>query len=115
MIDIKGYDELDKQISENKDKIMLLYFGTSWCGPCQQLKDKIKYQQDEIKDIYVLYIDCDLEENEEISSDYKVVSLPTQIFVHLDKNRVVNDHIIEGYDWIKLVMTYNKIIENNNN
>jgi|UniRef100_A0A6C0IV23 thiol-disulfide isomerase/thioredoxin len=115
MIDIKGYDDLNNQIFENKDKVLLLYFGTSWCGPCQQLKDKIKHQQDEIKNICVLYIDCDLEENEEISSDYNISSLPTQIFVHLDKNRVVNDDMIEGYDWIKLVMTYNKIIENKNN
>ena len=115
MIDIKGYDELNNQIFEYKEKVLLLYFGTSWCGPCQQLKEKMKCQQDEINDIYVLYIDCDLEENEEISSDWNVVSLPTQIFVHLDGNSVVKDDIIEGYDWIKLVMTYNKIIENKNN
>lgn len=121
MIDVKGYDELNESILENKDKILLLYFGASWCGPCQMLKEKIKNNKDQIEDIFVLHIDCDLEENEDIVSDWKVESLPTQIFVHLEGDSVVKDDRIEGFDWIKLVMTYNniieanKIIENNSN
>ena len=44
MIEIRGYDELNKKLWENKDsdQVMMLYFGTSWCGPCKKLKEKIK-------------------------------------------------------------------------
>lgn len=115
MIEVVGYEQLNKILWENKDtdNIMMLYFGTSWCGPCQKLKDKMKNQKEEIEKVIVLYLDCDLEENEQIVDDWKIDSLPTQIFVHIEDKNVVKDERIEGYDWIKLVMTYNKIIEKN--
>ena len=117
MIEIKGYEELNKQLWENKDsdQVMMLYFGTSWCGPCKKLKEKIHEEKEELQKILCIYIDCDEEENEQICEDWKVESLPTQIFVHLDNNHVVKDDKIEGYDWIRLVMLYNKIIENKSN
>ncbi len=115
MIEVVGYEQLDKILWENKDtdNIIMLYFGTSWCGPCQKLKDKMNTQKEEIEKVIVLYLDCDLEENEQIVDDWKIDSLPTQIFVHIEDKNVVKDERIEGYDWIKLVMTYNKIIEKN--
>ena len=115
MIDINGYEELNSEIWENKDKIILLYFGASWCGPCQMLKNKISENEKEIDKMHVIHIDCDMEENEDILQDWSVAALPTQIFVHLEGNNVVKDDKIEGFDWIKLLMTYQKIIENKNN
>lgn len=112
MIDAIGYDELNKIIWENKDKIVILYFGTSWCGPCKMLKDKIDNEKDNITESVIIHIDCDEQENEDILNDWNVKALPTQIFVHLDGKNVVKDDIIEGFDWIKFLMTYNKIIEN---
>jgi len=113
MIEVKGYEELNKILWENKDKdiLTMLYFGTSWCGPCQKLKEKIKEERDEILKLFCLYIDCDLEENEKIVEDWKIESLPTQIFIHLEDKNVVKDERIEGFDWIKLIMTYNEISE----
>ena len=32
--------------------------------------------------------------------------------MHLEDKDVIKDERIEGFDWIKLVMAYNKIIEN---
>tara|TARA_B100000161_G_scaffold261990_1_gene231135 strand:- start:924 stop:1337 length:414 start_codon:yes stop_codon:yes gene_type:complete len=123
MIDIIGYDDLNKKLWENKDsdKIMMLYFGTSWCGPCKKLKERIKEltnmsnngsTDNELEKLLCFHIDCDEEENEKICEDWKIEALPTQIFVHIVDNNVVKDERIEGYDWIKLIMSYNKIIEN---
>ena len=53
----------------------------------------------------------ELEDNEEICQDWQVSALPTLIFVHLEDEEVVKDYKIEGYDWMQLIMTYNKIIE----
>ena len=115
MIEVLGYDEVNKQIWENKDKPIVLYFGTSWCGPCKQLKDKINAEKESLKDLILLYIDCDEQDNEDIVNDWDISSLPTQIFVTLQGENVVKNSKIEGYDWIKFQMEYNKIIENKSN
>lgn len=117
MIDIIGYEQLNKILWNEKDSdnIIILYFGTSWCGPCKKLKDRIESEKKEVPLLKVLYLDCDAYENEQIVEDYKIESLPTQIFVHLEDKNVVKDHKIEGFDWIGLIFAYNEIIEKRNN
>jgi len=112
MIEALGYDEVDKIIWENKDKIIILYFGASWCGPCQMLKEKIDDEKDKLTNTIVIHIDCDEQENEDLVNDWEVKALPTQIFVHLEDTKVIKDDKIEGFDWIKFLMSHQKIIEN---
>lgn len=114
MIYIKGYQELNNLLWENKEKKIMLYFGATWCGPCMQLKKKINDEKEKLKELLVIYIDCDESENEEILKDWNVKALPTQVFVFLNGDKVIKNDIIEGYDWIKLLMVYNKIIEKKN-
>lgn len=117
MLEVKGYDQLNEVLWNNKDNgnILMLYFGASWCGPCQKLKEKFSEEKESIPLLLPIHLDCDDEENEKIVEDWKIDSLPTQIFVHLENNSVVKDNRIEGYDWIQLKMTYDKIIENKSN
>ena len=110
MISILGIDELDEFIINNPDKILLLYFGAKRCSPCNILKDRInKESETEMPNLLISYIDVDLSENDEIADMYDVKMLPTQIFVKLKKDKVKVIDKIDGYDWTKLVMVYNKI------
>jgi len=83
MITIVGKDNLEDFIwqSHKENKITVIYFGAIWCGPCQMLKDKInsKEAKSEMPNLSICYIDIDEEENEELSEQYKVKSLPLQI------------------------------------
>ena len=112
MISILGIEQLDEFIINNTDKILLLYFGANRCKPCNMLKEKInKESETEMPNLLVCYIDVDLKENDEIIDIYQINILPTQIFVKL-KNDKINVKIIDridGYDWIKLILLYNKI------
>jgi hypothetical protein len=56
--------------------------------------------------LVVAYIDVDDEENNNLVNRYKVESLPTQIFIKLDKNKVIPHSRIEGYDFNKLKLEY---------
>lgn len=116
MIDIIGYDQLNKILWEEKDSenIIMLYFGASWCGPCKRLKEKLENEKEEIPRLKVLHLDCDVEDNELIVEDWNIESLPTQIFVHVEDKNVVKDERIEGFDWIKLIFSYKEIIEKRN-
>ena len=112
---ILGVEQLDEFIINNKNKLLMLYFSINGCLPCKILKNRILKEGDEqLKDLLVCYIDVGIPENSEIVEMYKdeVKILPTQIFVKLkDDNVTIIDKIV-GYDWIKLIMTYNKLVKN---
>jgi len=113
MIIINNLDELDNFILENETNIIMIYFGATWCGPCNRLKDRIN--NDETKEIMprlvVGYIDIDNEDTAKICNSYKVHSLPTIVFIKLEDLKVQIIDRVDGYDWIKIVMIYNQIIE----
>jgi len=112
MNSISGIEQLDEFIINNKDKILLLYFGAQRCAPCNILKERIiKESPNNMPKLLVCYIDVDLQENNDSADLYDVKILPTQIFVKLKKDKVTVKIIdrIDGYDWIKLIMLYNKI------
>ena len=79
MKEIKGND-----ISFLKDKqcYLFFYFTASWCGPCKRIKpliEKISDGADETKlEVYMI----DIDENEELSEELKIRSVPTFYLFH---------------------------------
>ena len=110
MHEVTSFDDLDNFIINNNNQIILLYFGAIWCGPCKLLKIKLSEKEtiDRMPLLQVCYIDID--ENEDISSKYKIKSLPTQIFIRLSNNKVKIVSKIEGYDYTKLLLEYDQYI-----
>jgi thiol-disulfide isomerase/thioredoxin len=107
---ISGIEELDEFIIDNynNDLVVLLYFGAKWCGPCKQLKNRLD-EQDTIKimpKLVVGYLDVDDDENSSFVKKYKIDSLPTQIYIKLNENKVIEISRIEGYDFTKLKLNY---------
>ncbi len=110
MISILGINQLDEFIINNNGKILLLYFGAKRCAPCNNMKERLNNESStEMPNLLVAYIDIDLSENDEIADMYDVKILPTQVFVKLKRDNVKIIDKIDGYDWIKLIMIYNKI------
>ena len=58
----------------NSDKIVLADFNAQWCGPCKMLKPIIDSIADERKDVKVVSIDID--EEDELAEKYEVFSIP---------------------------------------
>ena len=112
MHEIETIEELDDFIINNKDYIIMLYFGATWCGPCKSLKAKLCEEEtvERLSLLKVVYIDID--NAEEIASMYKIKSLPTQIFVKLYNNKVKVVSKIEGYDYTKLLLEYDNYVDN---
>ena len=106
MIKINSITELDEFILNNQNKIIMLYFGALWCGPCKKLKEKLNNEINMPKLVYC-YIDVDIETNLEISKIYNISVLPTTIFVKLDNLSVKIIDRIDGYDYTKLLFIYN--------
>ncbi len=114
MINISGVSELDSFIIENSEeqKVLLLYFGASWCGPCKTLKKKLQEKDsvDLMPKLVVAHLDVDDESNAKLCKKYKIESLPTQVFVTLDDTKVRQFAKIEGYDFTRLKMEYDRYV-----
>ncbi|CAF5019025.1 unnamed protein product, partial [Rotaria sp. Silwood1] len=51
-----------------------------WCGPCVRIAPKIEdWSTGDFKD--VLFLKCDVDQVEELSTEYKVEAMPTFVFI----------------------------------
>jgi len=57
----------------------LLTFFATWCGPCRLIAPILEQISEQNKNVVVLKVDVD--ENEELTADYGVSSMPTFIFI----------------------------------
>lgn len=114
MIDIVGKEQLEEFIWENTNnkKVVVIYFGADWCGPCQVLKKKIACDESKeaMPELVVGHLDIDNEQNEAASQTFGIKSLPTQIFVTLKGTQIVEIKRIIGLDWTNFISTYGDII-----
>lgn len=112
--DINGFEELNKFIwtAHKEGKLVLLYFGAEWCGPCKRLKDKINSSlETDMPNLVVAHLDSDESENQELCQKYGVRSLPTQIFVKLEDIDIITISSVTGFNWDKLCAQYKQIVQ----
>ena len=110
MIDIIGIEDLDNFIIEAsaQNKVIMLYYGASWCGPCKQLKKRLSEPDSKtmMPNLVVAHLDVDEELNSKLVKRYKVSALPTQILITLSNDKIIEVSRIEGYDFTKLKLDY---------
>ncbi len=113
MYDIVGKEQLEEFIWENKDKVIVVYFGAEWCGPCKKLKQKLDTDETllQMPNLVVGHLDVDEDENNKLAEMYQASSIPLQVFVELKGTQIVELDRVIGYDWYKFKSAYDKIME----
>jgi thioredoxin 1 len=76
---VKTKEEFDKL--NKSDKLLLVKFGASWCGPCKQIKPHLQKLSEEMKDIIVVDIDVDDAQDSDWDWASEVENLPTFRFI----------------------------------
>uniref|UniRef100_T1J1M0 Thioredoxin n=1 Tax=Strigamia maritima TaxID=126957 RepID=T1J1M0_STRMM len=80
---IKSIDDFRSKLADAGDKLVVIDFSASWCGPCKQIKPKLEEMAKEHQEVLFMYVDVD--EFEEISSEYDIKCMPTFVFVKCGK------------------------------
>lgn len=89
----------DETISANK--VVLVDFWATWCGPCRMLAPVLDQVVAEVPDVCIAKVDVD--ENQELAQRFNVASIPT--LVYFKNGKVVEmSQGLTGKDAIKAVL-----------
>ena len=80
----------------------VLDFYADWCGPCQMLKPILDEVEKEHPDVEFVKINID--EQQEMAEKYKVMSIPTLVFLDDD------DKIVETFVGMKSKQDIEKVL-----
>jgi thioredoxin 1 len=83
-----NFDEYNNEVLTS-DKLVLIDFFATWCGPCKMLAPVIEQVSGENADVMVVKVDVD--KNPELAVLYKVASIPTLVF--LKEGKLVKEHV----------------------
>lgn len=75
---------VDNDITVCKDKEchILFYFTAKWCGPCQRIKPLLQKISDGVDSVKLEVYMIDIDENEDLASEFKIRSVPTFYLYH---------------------------------
>ena len=76
------------EVLKNKG-IVLVDFYAQWCGPCKMTGPIVEQLAEEMKE--VKFVKVDVDQNQELSSQYQVFSIPT--FLIFKDGQVVNQFV----------------------
>eukprot|EP00003_Mantamonas_plastica_P009501 TRINITY_DN1887_c0_g1_i2.p1 TRINITY_DN1887_c0_g1~~TRINITY_DN1887_c0_g1_i2.p1 ORF type:complete len:187 (-),score=33.00 TRINITY_DN1887_c0_g1_i2:73-576(-) len=106
---IEDEDEFNEALTKAEDKLVVIDFWATWCGPCKAIAPAYQRMSDEYKNAVFLKVDVD--EVPEVSNRFGVRALPT--FVFLRKGNVLTER--KGADERSLEATIKSLLEANSN
>ena len=87
----------------NSDKIVLVDFFATWCGPCRMLAPVLKQVKDNLGErITILKIDVD--KNQELASQYQVRGVPTMLLFQKGKQLWRQSGVLTKEEIIKTIL-----------
>ncbi|XP_021747961.1 thioredoxin H2-like [Chenopodium quinoa] len=85
VVEIHSTDQWSSHLesSKNSDKLMIVDFSASWCGPCQYMEPIVKDLSTKYRDVEFVKIDVD--ELSDVASEFEVDAMPTFVFFRKGK------------------------------
>ena len=65
------------------NKYILLDFWADWCGPCKMVAPILEELSNEYEDLVIYKVDTEVEQ--ELSAVFQIRSIPSMLFIPLDK------------------------------
>ena len=80
---IETLSAFEQALKDAGDKLVVVDFTASWCGPCRVISPKFEAMSKEFSDVVFLKVDVD--ENDETAEKYGIQAMPTFIFFKSEK------------------------------
>ena len=64
--------------TNSQDKVVVVDFFATWCGPCKMLAPMIEKAADELTNVQFYKVDSD--EEMDLANQYKIMTVPTLLF-----------------------------------
>ncbi|XP_072904682.1 thioredoxin-like [Hemitrygon akajei] len=95
VLELQSPDEFTAKLQEAGDKIVIVDFFATWCGPCKMIKPEFAALSEEFTDMIFLSIDAD--KFEDLAQSKGVTALPTFIiFMHAaEEKKIIGANKVE--------------------
>lgn len=78
-----GSRDFEAKLKEAGNKLVVVDFFATWCGPCKMIAPQVEDMAAEMPDLMFLKVDVD--ECYDIASNYQVSAMPTFVFIKKSK------------------------------
>lgn len=89
----------------NSDKVVVLDFGATWCGPCKKIEPFLNELADEMPE-KAIFGKIDIQVSPAIAQKYNVMGVPTVVFL---KDGAEKDRLVGVENKAKLTKRIEKI------
>lgn len=92
----------------NSERVILVDFFGTWCGPCQALMPILKEVKDEVADA-VKIVKVDIDKNNALALKYQVRSVPTMILFVDGVPKWRQSGVLQKKDILHVIQTHSEI------
>ncbi len=90
--------------SENSEKLVLIDFYATWCGPCKAMTPVMEQMEKKFGD-RIEFKKVDVDQNEELALKYKVESIPNIVILSPDEEVLENVIGYQDADEMEEILT----------
>ncbi|XP_028420721.1 thioredoxin b [Perca flavescens] len=78
--EVQNLAEFKAILAEAGDKLVVVDFTATWCGPCKQIGPEFQKESEKGENKNVIFLKVDVDEAEDVSADCKISCMPTFMF-----------------------------------
>ncbi|XP_068611750.1 thioredoxin-like [Brachionichthys hirsutus] len=75
--EVKNLGEFKALLKDAGDKLVVVDFTASWCGPCKVIGPIFEAQSKLPENANVIFLKVDVDEADDVSTEYKISCMPT--------------------------------------
>lgn len=89
----------------NSNKLTLIDFHATWCGPCKVLAPTLREVKQDLKDS-IKIIKIDVDKNQSLAAKYQVRGVPTMMLFKNGKQLWRQSGVLQKKDIINIIKQY---------